>query len=1098
MRPRTLISVAFLTLLVATGAESAGGKAAKNASRRPEGADSKLPSAKQGETTGSNEKTPKEGLALTGRVTDKTTGAAIANALARANGRGVAKGMSDGNGFYRLEGLAEGRFRVFVMAKGHVPGLASVSVGQDSPNVLDFALEPGAEVDAFVKDKEGKPIVGARVRSSDAYLLGGQEGAITGADGHAIVDGISRTAPDVLSASKDGYSYGDHIRPEFKAFEARGTVTFTLRPSETNKGGVFTGQVTDEEGKGLAGACVTWFYTYNYPKSGADRAYTDSQGLYRLSTTVSTQPGFSLTAMLAGYAAECKYDVMPGTEESPARVDFALPLGHWLACVVVDEEDKPVKGVVVAASPGTWRPGGHQFAGFPNNLRSDAEGKFRVKDVPGPELRLNLYREGWGNVSKTISVDKETKITMTKLGVIRGQAVDDKTSAPIAEFTVKVRGGAAGPDLYRNGQRFTAPDGRFTLRGMDQGGSFEVIVEAAGRSPASESGVKPAPEENAEENVFRLAAGWPIKGVVVDAVSQAPLPEVAVSYGVARDNFTLADWDHLGGDMRNFRNFQRVVTGADGGFVVSEGLADKGVLLLQGASHQRLIIGPNDRDQYAFGEGLRIPIKVGATVTGVCIRQGLPEPGALMQLTTCGGAGDILQDFENKRTDSEAKHRWDGLAPGRYSVSVMQEDPGLGFERLSRVFDLSDGETKTVNLGDDLGPCVLHGRVFDMDKPVPGVLVSAYPASEWDYGFEARSDQEGRYHIEGLRAGKYRLQTLKFDVPGAEGRFEMKAAIEVKEDTEHDIVFHKGNKVTARLAFAASVADDVRSRFSAANLQTTQKNAGAQKDDPEAVQQSGASPIDGGRVTFYGRFQGDYRLSLEYRIGDYRATSVRLPVTVRLDNLAADQDLGDVQVPDLGTIRVVFALDSLDAPQPRYIPLALFPAEDHSKYETFYLEPDLDEQNAGPFPPRDYMVGIWTPGYKSDPELAPVTVAPGQSPMVTFILHPVGEFRGRCKEAGDKTGKKIRLSRVTLTGPGVSREVAPDAKWASNPYLAYLEEGDRSSGGSFLFQKLPPGEYEATVEAEGYEIARVKRTVVPGKGGGAEETVELTPAGSGK
>jgi hypothetical protein len=39
---------------------------------------------------------------------------------------------------------------------------------------------------------------------------------------------------------------------------------------------------------------------------------------------------------------------------------------------------------------------------------------------------------------------------------------------------------------------------------------------------------------------------------------------------------------------------------------------------------------------------------------------------------------------------------------------------------------------------------------------------------------------------------------------------------------------------------------------------------------------------------------------------------------------------------------------------------------------------------------------------------------------------------------------------------------------------------DFASNGFFAFQNLRAGEYEVTIEADGYKTARITRTVVPG------------------
>jgi len=178
--------------------------------------------------------------------------------------------------------------------------LPMVAAGESPKGVLP---KGGLTLTGRITDKAtGAPIANATVkaviRCEDPLPFNGRERIVTGPDGHVIVDGISRPSPPIISASKDGYSGPDPVRPEFNANDARGKITLMLRPAEPERPGVLVGQVTDEHGKGLAGACLAWASISRYANRGGDQACTDAEGRYRLSPDFS--PGGLKTAVLCG------------------------------------------------------------------------------------------------------------------------------------------------------------------------------------------------------------------------------------------------------------------------------------------------------------------------------------------------------------------------------------------------------------------------------------------------------------------------------------------------------------------------------------------------------------------------------------------------------------------------------------------------------------------------------------------------------------------------------------------------------------------------------------------------------------------------------
>ena len=241
------------------------------------------------------------------------------------------------------------------------------------PDEFTFTFERGRTIGGSIRDQQGKPIPGAKVRLSissakyersnmclalwDSVFLADAEGrwhldhAAQNIDSLAVglqhPDYISDSLPAMLSAAQQ------------RQVEDR-TAVMVMK-----KGIPLTGTVTGPDGKPVAGATVTVGEGYGPKKPTAS---TDQQGHYRFASlapgrTVLTVIGPSLAPAMHGI------DVQPPIK----AVDFRLDSGNTLRLRVVDKEGKPMGGVFV--TPDTWR--GHRVlcdVGIAG--RTDAKGRW--------------------------------------------------------------------------------------------------------------------------------------------------------------------------------------------------------------------------------------------------------------------------------------------------------------------------------------------------------------------------------------------------------------------------------------------------------------------------------------------------------------------------------------------------------------------------------------------------------------------------------------------------------------------------------------------------------------------------------------------------
>ncbi|MCX7013475.1 MAG: carboxypeptidase-like regulatory domain-containing protein [Candidatus Sumerlaeota bacterium] len=1023
----------------------------------------------------------KPGLTLRGRVLDKTTRGPIAGATLKAADPAFPKekeAVSDALGAYTLEGLGADPVRVLAAAQGYASEREEVSLADNSAPTRDFLLEPGGVVDVLVTNKSGAPVAEASVGVSGMSFGRSQK---SGADGRARLEGVSLVDPPDIYASAKNSMYGTSKKPEFALGQTRTDLTLVVREADESegKGGVFAGHVMNKDGAPIAGATVKWGLYYNSGRNRDDTTSTDGEGRYRLAVQGSGESGYQLSAWGDGWAPESKTDIQPGTEEAPAKVDFQLEAGHWVAVQVVDESDAPIKQVSVSFQNRRDPMYGYrEFPNQPRNLKTDEEGRCRVENLPGPEVHVELYARDKSRLEKPVPVDKETKLVMKAMGTIRGLVVDDQTVQPVPDFTVRVRGNYIDSDLYQKGRVFSAPDGRFSLKDIDQDIEYDVTVQAEGYGPETQEKITAAALDQAEEKVFRLKSGGQLKGVLVDAAMGAPIAGAPVIHMVMSEQYQnmWVQWTRLD-DVYGAESRQRAVTDELGGFTFNEG-EKKGSLFIKAPNYERLAVRPEDRTKYADASGaLRIPLQLGASVTGVYIRNNQPQSGEqvyLNQQETRAGA-----DYGSVTTDAAGQYSWSSLGAGKYSLAWFKRFGNTATSALTRTFELAAGEQKTVNLGEGLGPYALYGRVLDADAAVAGALIRLDPRFTWDYSnFGDYSAADGNYRIEGLQAGAYsaslQRETRNWQQPRTE-------TIEIKGDTQHDFVLSPSHKVVARFVFPPEVPEKMRAKFTNATLSTTNRQAGS-GDNPDQLTQYGNARMADGSVRFDGRFKGEYRISLQYQESQRNSSSVAIPQTFQLDNLNGDQDLGDIPVPSMGSVRFQIAFDPQPQKLPEYLVAALLLNGDPKGATSLQIKPDQPDQVVGPVPLGVYDVLLNAQAYKTEPQKVQVTVGPDEPPVVSFLLRPEGIIYGLAVMRQGPVNNPADmglLKRVTLSGNGINRVLTP-VPYSQMDESRYMTGGDFAVGPSFVFRDLPAGTYDLVIEADGYETWRGQRTVVPG------------------
>ncbi len=495
--------------------------------------------------------------------------------------------------------------------------------------------------------------------------------------------------------------------------------------------GVFTGTVTDTLGNPIEGAVVKL--------SINETSTTDGEGQYRLEVNLLQKK--TLYVYCKGYAPAWKGLLAPGTPAKPKEVNFALEPGHWLIVTVVDKEGQPIPLVNVMPHFNqrleVSRLPGHK------PLQTDEQGWVLLEDLPASKVKLNLTGDQLTFKDITTEVDKEITVIMDYAMIIRGRVLDKEYGSPINNFKIWFYG-VPVPEELRNGKWFSDAQGRFILTDLQIPMSIDIAIKAEGYPVLYAGEVMPQSPAKAKENVYYLPFGQIIKGTLLDHITGNPLPDVTITYAFFRH-----------GPYGSPFAESQTITDKNGEFIIIEEKKQwpKGytysdeaytkiyTLFIRHNGYEKLTIGPSDRARYRTETGdLRISLAPGSSISGVYSVNALGQNNVRFRLNS------QEQRFGWIKTDNEGRFHWDDLPAGTYTLQGPFE---------YRV-TLKKGEHKSINLGEDMGDCTLIGRAFKEGKPIACDTVTLYPAFEWQFRqFSCRTDNEGRYHFEGLRPGKY-------------------------------------------------------------------------------------------------------------------------------------------------------------------------------------------------------------------------------------------------------------------------------------------------------------------------------------------------------
>lgn len=495
----------------------------------------------------------------------------------------------------------------------------------------------------------------------------------------------------------------------------------------------------------------------------ADRGASDPAGAFRLSG-LQLSSRYELRARKAGYLpAAVQLSTASARGRAPA-VDLRLQPGRAATGKIAGPDGRPLAGALVILRPsrreGFPPPDTHAEAPLaaddPAAARSDHEGRFRVAQCPATEIDVEVRLAGHAPARRagfrvgpgTAPVDLGT-VVLQPGARLAGRVVSDRGRG-IAGAEIFLFDRLPPPDaleralLGRKPDATAGADGSFALADLPAGSPQQLAVRARGFLPATVRGVRPpAAAALARPLLIRLATGAQLTGRVVDERNQ-PVPGARVGL---RSEATLEEDPYhrpLGQEV-----FRVAFADADGRFTLRNAPQGKAVL---NASAEGFVPVQDI--------AVELPPPVSAPPLVVRLRSGAVVWGRISTQTGEAVAGArVRTGLPLALTDAEGFYRLSGVADGERQVEVRHPS----YRRLARTLRVDPGGEHRLDFELPAGVAV-EGRVVDAaGNPVAGADVQLIPEDPELSEARSRSDADGRFHLEPVAAGVYRLQATAPD-----------------------------------------------------------------------------------------------------------------------------------------------------------------------------------------------------------------------------------------------------------------------------------------------------------------------------------------------
>ena len=545
------------------------------------------------------------------------------------------------------------------------------------------------------------------------------------------------------------------------------------------------GTVFDQDQKPLAGALVRlsrdpqmgeaismqWFLGKE-PTGDFVEARTGSDGVYRF-TSVQPANDYFVMASHPDYSQAQEEMVFVGEAGEFRGPDITLTPGSALEGYVLDVGGNPVPNAVLDLDSAYMMGMDPQS---PDRLsgHTDDTGYYQLKNVNAGPRNLTVSAEGYGRQIKDGLMFKgdpgekvQQDFRLQPGFPIAGRVFDqDNNGLPGARIIALNHGNS----ISSRGEAVSDDDGHFQIDDLQQG-SYILMVELFGYRNSRANRVQ-ASDMNVQLEMIKQAC---IDGRVT--ASQGAVGEFTATLLRVQPNPAMGQTEDI---YETTGVHQKFDDAADGAFQLC-GL-DPGEFAVQVKAKG---FAPSMSASFTVIDGqpvapVAIQLSPGGSIRGrVVDASGAPVAHAVVSSHDDGYAGNMLDDFldgliasrttqRKTRTDESGAFELRLLNPGNYKIQVTHAK-------------FTDGEVKGLKLAEgqqvDAGSITLSGggtitgKVFDQaGNPTVRGFVKLV-SDDGNQMYEARTDKEGRYTIEHVRPGSYKLSAMRSTPTGGTDAF---------------------------------------------------------------------------------------------------------------------------------------------------------------------------------------------------------------------------------------------------------------------------------------------------------------------------------------
>lgn len=645
-----------------------------------------------------------------------------------------ARTVSDAEGRFELRGLSpETAYDVRAARPGFAGAATGLAAGRRR-QVPEITLRRGRTAYGAVVDAADRPIAGVEVRveAADPPAAPGpdrpadEDGAadpftgVSGADGRFELKRLPASKVD-LTARGDGFAparvRGLRVPPGHGPADLG---TLVLLP-----GVPLRGRVVDVEESPVADAEIRMVEDSPHaPRlwrsreaEGEPLAVSGPRGRFELADLEPQKP-FGLLVAAPGYLRASLHGVTAPTE---APLEVVLRPAARVSGAVVDEAGSPVPGARIELTTVTPAEGAPAPEALPRrSAASDGEGRFLIEEVEPGTVEIEAVAPGFQpSELRRFAVAAKEHADGVRFVLAEGAVLEGRVTLadfePAAGVRVRVGRSSASSDA----------DGRYRVTGIPPG-LAAVEVRHPGHGALAEE-IEIGPGVN--EADFVLEGGRRVAGRAVDA-SGLPLDGVDLRLEPL-EGAPFADRSARSDEDGTFR-FEPVADGRYRLHAEHRGYVETTV----GIEVARAPV-----------DGLEVLLRTGAVVEGRILGLAFEE---LARVSVRARAEE--RAMRTGEVDYEGRYRIEGLAADDWTVEASV---GGGRRQARARVSLEPG-VPALTRDLEFGGFALDGRVLYLDEPQPETSVTLH-GYDFPVRRAVRTDFEGRFRIEDLRAGRYWL-----------------------------------------------------------------------------------------------------------------------------------------------------------------------------------------------------------------------------------------------------------------------------------------------------------------------------------------------------